>query len=32
LHWREKDEMAAEEAKKTPAPVTVPDDSELAKV
>jgi hypothetical protein len=34
LHWREKDEMAAEEAKKAPAPaaVTERDEPELAKV
>jgi hypothetical protein len=34
LHWREKDQMAAEEAKKAPSPVAVSeaDDSELAKV
>jgi hypothetical protein len=34
LHWREKDEREAEEAKRAPAPAAVPasDDSELAKV
>jgi hypothetical protein len=32
LHWREKDEMAAEAAKAAPAAVPARDDSELAKV
>lgn len=32
LHWREKDEMAAEEEKNRPAAAKKPDDSELAKV
>jgi hypothetical protein len=32
LHWREKDEMAAEAAKATPVVAKTPDDSELAKV
>jgi hypothetical protein len=32
LHWREKDEMAAEAAKAGPVAVPAEDDSELAKV